>query len=356
MATVSELFARGLNHHRAGRFAEADLLYRQILHDWPQHVDAMHLMGVLMCQVGQRDAAANLISHAIALKPNRSDFYCSLGNVLYLLGKLREGGDAYKRAMALSYLKHMPFGFDEILARADDPRAISETEGGTPDIGLYKSQDIQDLFLDRWVFRGLEGGTFVDIGAHDGVTYSNTWFFEKKRGWRGVCVEPNPVVYKRLRANRNARALDCCVAGTAGTVRFQKIAGYSEMLSGIADHYSAEHKQRIAEEMQHYGGSSEEIEVKARTFGDIAAEAGLSEITYVSIDTEGGEIDILKAIDFRKVTIHALTVEFSMKNKESLIALLQGKDFELIKSIGSDLLFLNKASPLYPAYDKLRSV
>jgi FkbM family methyltransferase len=355
MATASELFARGLNHHRAGRFAEADLLYRQILHDWPQHVDAMHLMGVLMCQVGQREAAANLISHAITLKPNRSDFHCSLGNVLYLLGKLREGGEAYKRAMALSYLKHMPFGFDEILARADDPRAISEASGEPPDIGLYKSQDIQDLFLDRWVFRGLEGGTFIDIGAHDGVTFSNTWFFEKKRGWQGICIEPNPAVYKRLRANRSARALDCCVAGTAGTVRFQKIAGYSEMLSGIADRYSAEHKQRIAGEMQQYGGSSEVIEVKARTFGDIVAEAGLSEVTYVSIGTEGGEVDILKAIDFRKIMIHALTVEFGSQNKASLFALMQGKDFELIKSIGSDLMFLNKKSHLFPAYDQLRS-
>jgi len=354
MATVTELFARGLNHHRAGRFAEADLLYRQILHDWPEHVDAMHLVGVLMCQVGQREAAASLISHAISLKPNRGDFYCSLGNVLYLLGKLREGGDAYKRAMSLSYLKHMPFGFDEILARADDPRAIAEAREAAPDIGLYKSQYIQDLFLDRWVFRGLEGGTFVDIGAHDGITFSNTWFFEKQRLWQGVCVEPNPAVYKRLGGNRGALALDCCVAGKPGMVRFQRIAGYSEMLSGITDRYSAEHKQRILEEMKQYGGSSEVIEVKARTFGDIAAEAGLSEVTYVSIDTEGAEIEILKAIDFRKIMIHALTVEYSVENKDELLTLMGRNDFELLKSVGSDLMFLNRKSVHYPAYDKLR--
>src|SRR5262249_22987803 len=163
----------------------------------PQHVDAMHLMGVLMCQVGQKEAAANLITYAISLKPNRSDFHCSLGNVLYLLGKLREGGDSYKRAMTLAYIKHMPFGFDEILRRPDDPRVIAEADPA-PDIGLYKSQNMQDVFLDRWVFRGLEGGSFIDIGAHDGVTYSNSWFLEKKRGWRGVCIEPNPVVFKRL--------------------------------------------------------------------------------------------------------------------------------------------------------------
>jgi FkbM family methyltransferase len=355
MAMASELLARGLEHHRASRFAEADLIYRQILHDWPEHVEVIHLMGVLMCQIGQRDAAASLIAHAISLKPHRGDFHCSLGNVLYLLGKLREGGDAYKRAMALMYLKHIPFGFDEILARADDPRATAEAQDEPPDIGLYKSQAIQDLFLDRWVFRGLERGSFIDIGAHDGVTYSNTWFFETQRNWGGVCVEPNPNVYKRLCANRSAMALECCVAAEAGTVQFQKIAGYSEMLSGVVARYSPSHKQRIAEEMQQYGGSSELIDLPARSFGEIAAEAGLNEVHYVSMDTEGSEADILKTIAFGKIFIHAMTIEYNTQNQSVLLATMQGKEFELIKSVGSDLMFLNRKSAFYPAYHKLRS-
>src|SRR5882672_7604531 len=121
MATASELLTRGLSHHRAGRFAEADLLYRQVLHDWPNDVDGLHLMGVLFAQTGQHETAAGLIGRALELRPDRGDFHATLGNVLYLQGKLREGGDSYKRAMYLSYLKHMPFGFDEILQRAGDP-------------------------------------------------------------------------------------------------------------------------------------------------------------------------------------------------------------------------------------------
>lgn len=355
MATSSELLTRGLNHHRAGRFAEADFLYRQILHDWPEHVDAMHLMGVLMCQVGQKEAAANLILKAITLKPTRSDFYCSLGNVLYLLGKLREGGDAYKQAMALTYLKHMPFGFDEILTRAGNPKFTAEAEAAAPDIGLYKSQYIQDLFLDRWVFRGLTGGVFVDIGAYDGVTFSNSWFFEKQRAWSGICVEPNATVCKRLRANRSARAYDCCIAGTKGTVKFQRISGYSEMLSGIADRYNAKHKQRIAEELQQFGGSSEIIEIPSRTFGEIVADAGITEVNYLSIDTLGSELEILKSIDFGKCMIHALTVECSGEKETEYLSFMRGKDFEVLKSAGSDLMFLNKKSTFYPAYDKLRT-
>lgn len=354
MATASELLSRGLYHHRAGRFAEAELLYRQVLHDWPNEVDGLHLMGVLFAQTAQHETAASLIAHAIALRPDRSDFHATLGNVLYLQGKLREGGDSYKRAMYLSYLKHMPFGFDEILQRADNP-AVRGDGTGVPDIAVYKSQSLQDLFLDRWVFCGLEGGVFVDIGAHDGITFSNSWFFEKNRNWRGVCVEPNPAVFRRLAATRACRVLQCCVADAPGVVEFLKIAGYSEMLSGIAKQHDAEHKGRIAEEMKTHGGSSEMIAIEARTFASIAEECGYSEVTYLSIDTEGGEMDILKSIDFGRTRIHALTVECNRKNSDQMHTLMHMKGYELIKSIGPDLLFLDRKSAYYPAYDKLRS-
>lgn len=355
MTTASELTARALNHHRAGRFAEADMLYRQVLHDWPEHVDAMHLLGVLLCQRDQKEAAAKLIMQAITRKPNRSDFYCSLGNVLYLLGMLKEGGDAYKQAMALTYLKHLPFGFDEILIRAGDPRFTAEAQEGAPNIALYKSQDMQDLFLDRWVFRGLENGVFVDIGAHDGITCSNTWFFEKQRNWRGVCVEPNSAVFKRLRANRSAHSVDCCIAARTGTEKFQRIAGYSEMLSGIAGRFTAEHRKRIFDEMQQFGGSSEIVDIPAKTFADVVDEAGIAEVDYLSIDTEGTEIEILKSIDFRKYTIHAVTVDHNLETRPELLSLMKRQDFELLKSIGADMMFLNRKSRFFPDYDRLRS-
>ena len=356
MASVDDMLAQALAHHRAGRLNEADLFYRQILTDWPNNADAVHRFGVLAAQLGHHDPAANLIARAISLRPTSGDFYASLGNIFYLQGKLREGQEAYKVAMYLAYIKHMPFGFDEILDRADKPALHQPAPPATADIGSYKSQTLQDLFLDRWVFRELEGGQFVDIGAHDGVTYSNTWFFEKLRRWQGICVEPNPSVFKRLLANRMCTTLNCCVSDTAGLVRFQKITGYSEMLSGIVDKYEAQHAQRIRDEMQAHGGSSEFITIPARTFTDVAAEHGLTEINYVSIDTEGGELEILRSIDFRKVFVHALSVEYQIPQRETMMAMMREQNFEMIKSMGSDLLFLNRKSTLYPAYDRIRSV
>jgi FkbM family methyltransferase len=355
MATAEDMLAQALTHHRAGRLNEADLFYRQILTDWPDNADAVHRFGVLAAQLGHHEQAAQLISRAISLRPTKGDFYASLGNVLYLQGRLREGQDAYRFAMYLAYIKHMPFGFDEILDRAGRPSLHEPAPMATADVGWYKSQALQDLFLDRWVFREIEGGQFIDIGAHDGVTYSNTWFFEKHRRWHGICVEPNPAVFKRLLANRTCTTLNCCIADKTGPVRFQKITGYSEMLSGIVDKYEADHVQRIRQEMQDHGGSSEVVTVQARTLTDIADEYGISEVNYLSIDTEGGELDILQSINFRKVFVHALSVEYRVPERETMMAVMRERNFEMIKSMGSDLLFLNRKSAVYPAYDRLRN-
>ena len=121
MATVEDMLAQALTHHRAGRLNEADLFYRQILTDWPNNPDALHRFGVLAAQLGHHEPAANLIGRAIQQRPASGDFYASLGNVLYLQGRLHEGQEAYKVAMYLAYIKHMPFGFDEILDRAGKP-------------------------------------------------------------------------------------------------------------------------------------------------------------------------------------------------------------------------------------------
>ncbi len=62
----------------------------------------------------------------------------------------------------------------------------------------YYSQDGQDEFLDRSVFKGRKSGFFVEIGAHDGVRFSNSAFLERERGWRGICVEPHPKIFPEL--------------------------------------------------------------------------------------------------------------------------------------------------------------
>jgi protein O-GlcNAc transferase len=67
---IQQAFDLALRHYQAGRLHEAEQIYRKILAQKPEHVDAMHNLGVIACQVGRNDVAMDFIRRAIALRPD----------------------------------------------------------------------------------------------------------------------------------------------------------------------------------------------------------------------------------------------------------------------------------------------
>ena len=78
--TLQQQLESGMSHHRAGRLAEAEKIYRQILAQQPDHPDALHRLGMLTDQLGRPDAAVELIQRAIDLRPNLPGAHSNLGN------------------------------------------------------------------------------------------------------------------------------------------------------------------------------------------------------------------------------------------------------------------------------------
>ena len=68
--TIQQAFDLAVQHHQAGRFAQAEALYRQILAHQPNHADGLHLLGVIAAQNGRHDAAVDLFRKAIAITPD----------------------------------------------------------------------------------------------------------------------------------------------------------------------------------------------------------------------------------------------------------------------------------------------
>jgi protein O-GlcNAc transferase len=99
--TIPQAFDLALQHHRAGRLAEAEAGYRQILAAHPEHADALHLLGVIAHQVGRHDLAAEWIRQAIVLNPNFPTAHCNLGEALRALGQVDEAMAAYRRAIQI---------------------------------------------------------------------------------------------------------------------------------------------------------------------------------------------------------------------------------------------------------------
>ena len=100
-AGLAVAFEGALQHHKAGRLAEAEQAYKQILAIDPQHFDALHLSGVIAHQNGKYEEAVALIEKAVARDPTAFPAFNNLGLAYRALGKLGRAGECFARAVAL---------------------------------------------------------------------------------------------------------------------------------------------------------------------------------------------------------------------------------------------------------------
>ena len=205
---------------------------------------------------------------------------------------------------------------------------------------MYNSQIGQDKFIDEY-FDKKEGLTFLDIGAHDGVSISNTFFLEKERKWKGICVEAQPSEFQKLKSNRDCTCVNVAVSDYNGETDFIYVEGYANMLSGISDDYNLSHMQRIRNEVSTYGGAINTIKVPVRTLQSILDEHNTHEIDFCSIDTEGSEFNIIKSIDFDKTEIKVFIIENNYGEK-TIEEFLVEKGYYLYKKIEWDDVFVKK--------------
>lgn len=205
----------------------------------------------------------------------------------------------------------------------------------------YFSQDGQDKFLDQCLFKKKRNGTFVEIGAHDGISFSNTFFFEKNRQWNGLCIEPIPERFSELKTNRNCITINGCISDKDGEVEFVQITGYSEMLSGIEELYDKKHLERIQNEINEYGGEIKRIKIKSYSLFNLIQKYNFKSIDYCSIDTEGSELLILKTLDLTKINVNVFSVENNY-NFYKIRNFMKSAGYILINRVGNDDIFCRK--------------
>ena len=216
---------------------------------------------------------------------------------------------------------------------------------------MFYSQDGQDAFLEKKVFKGLYSGVFVDVGAHDGLTINNTLFFERERGWTGVNVEANPEVYKKLVVNRPQCANICCaVSDRDGEAEFIFNQGYTEMISGLKDHYDPRHETRLKTELSFFGGDTKTIRVPTRRLEGILEEHKIQRVHYLSIDVEGAEKAVIESIDFSKVFIDVIGFENNFPDiSEKILKYLEKFGYCFLDCEGrrTDVFVIHKKSEFF---------
>ena len=163
-------------------------------------------------------------------------------------------------------------------------------------LALSMSQNTEDLQLLPALMRASRqesGSTFVEMGALDGVTMSNTFMLQRCFGWRGLLVESNPVSFAKLSRSRSHgnTVLHSAVCKHSGTVRVTTantpVSGeVGEMASSFKQLWHAERLTR----------SDKTVSVPCHPLPDMLSSTGLaaSGVSFWSLDTEGAELKVLQ--------------------------------------------------------------
>ena len=178
---------------------------------------------------------------------------------------------------------------------------------------IFYSQSGQDKFMYQTFFKNYnKPGFFTELGALDGILISNSLFYERILGWNGVCIEPTEHHFQRLLKQRKCHKFDDVIFDEEKDVIFYVAPPCCDSLNGIKDLYDERHLKRIDRETIQYKYKKEDIKEivkKARTMDSVLREVGVKDIDFLSLDTEGSELNILKSINWIDTRIKVICVE-----------------------------------------------
>lgn len=208
--------------------------------------------------------------------------------------------------------------------------------------GLNKLDQKLEAYLDY------DNGYFVELGANDGVNQSNTYYFEKERGWRGLLIEPilhNFLKCKKNRSNENAFACTACVSFEYDKEYINLV--YSNLMTAavgvegdIADPKAHAHSGQVY--LQN-GEEPVDIVVSAKTLSSLLDEANAPKMMdLLSLDVEGAEIEVLKGVDHQKYRFKYILVE--CRDEEKITEYFSNNGYRLIDKLSNhDYLFESDA-------------
>lgn len=171
-------------------------------------------------------------------------------------------------------------------------------------------------------------GFFVDVGAHDGYSWSNTWGLSML-GWAGIMFEPLPALYGQLsRLYKGDTKIVCSPLAVTNFVGKTKLYLAGKSLP-TTDRETAERSPwGYVYHVEDY------LEVDCVTLDSYFTEHQVGKIDVLSIDVEGGEPDVLRGVDLRKWQPTLLIVETHEGHPEAKRTYHVGITDELVLGTG----------------------
>ena len=226
---------------------------------------------------------------------------------------------------------------DRTRARAELVRLLHEVRRMRDPGYRYASQAGQDAVVDR-LLGGRRDGVFVDVGGYDGVTGSNTLFFEQFRGWTGILCEPVPDHHAAAAKVRRCPCLQVAVADSDGTAEMIVVRRGFTQMSGLAGSYDPGLLDRVRADPRH---AETVIGVETRTLGRIMDEAGIAVADFVSLDIEGAELAVLRSFPFDRIRVGIWAIE-NNSGRGEIAAVMRARGYDLVEFCGPDELWRHR--------------
>ena len=176
---------------------------------------------------------------------------------------------------------------------------------------MYYGQQHEDEIIEKYFPEGYIGGC-IDIGATDGVNINNTLHFEQL-GWYCMCIEPNPNFFNSLKNNRK-NAVNLAVSDrNEDQVVFNIVSLNGSNEEAIS---SLRIDERLLKDHSNFDVNIKEIVCDVRTL-DYCLDYFYTyqQIDFVSVDTEGTELDVLKGFDINKWQPKLFIIENNYEDK-----------------------------------------
>jgi FkbM family methyltransferase len=176
---------------------------------------------------------------------------------------------------------------------------------------MYYSQCGEDKFLNENFFKNKRDGVYIELGALDGVLYSNTKFFQDTLNWNGILIEPHPDIFNDLKNNRpNNFLFNNLVSCHNEPLQFRYFVNIHAAVSGVENTLTKHHMDVYFESDNEWHKSlpQKKITMTPRTLKDIITETNLKHIDFLSLDVEGHEYEVLQSWDF-SIEIDIILIE-----------------------------------------------
>jgi FkbM family methyltransferase len=184
--------------------------------------------------------------------------------------------------------------------------------------------------LDRKLVAYLpeRNGIFVEAGAYDGYSASNTYWFERFRDWSGVLIEPLPELAEIARRERpQSQVFQCALVPPdhGGDLVTLHYGGTMSVLAGV---WGGEEEAHARTGADVEGREAYTIEVPARVLSAVLDDASITDIDLMTLDVEGFEACVLRGLDLGRHAPRFLLVEMLREEEErSIIEAILGADY-----------------------------